>query len=150
MKRVILTVATIMITGLSMAQWTKKTVNNGLDDPYKICYTAINNGAALKMEYSDSAVSFYLTGGYHCDEYPKLDMSFLVNNQWVKYSVDGERSLNSKTIFLTDKIENEPYFKSFLNASSVKIRINESYCTSDIYEFVMTGSTAAYNFIKTK
>jgi len=39
MKKAILTVATVLITGLSLAQWTKKTVNNGLDDPYKICFS---------------------------------------------------------------------------------------------------------------
>ena len=150
MKKVILSVATVLITGLSMAQWTKKTVNNGFDNPYKICYSGINNGSALKMEYSDSAVSFYLTGDYHCEQNPNVDISFFVNNQWDKYTVKGQRSLNGKTVFLTDKIENEPYFKSFLTASSVKIRINEVHCTSDIYEFNMTGSTEAYNFIKQK
>ncbi len=150
MKKMILTVATIMITGLSMAQWNEKSINNGLDEPYKICYTAENNRAVLKMEHSDSTTALYLTGGYHCDREPKLDVSFLVNNEWVRYKETGFRSNDSKTIVFTFNLKNEEYFNSFLNSSSVKIRVNESYCTSEIYEFVMTGSTAAYNFIKTK
>ena len=32
------------------AQWTNKSVNNGFDDPYRICYTAENNGAILGSE----------------------------------------------------------------------------------------------------
>jgi hypothetical protein len=35
----------------------------------------------------------------------------------------------------------------FKAASSVRIRINESYCTSEIYKFDMTGSKAAYEFM---
>ena len=147
MKKVILSVATVLITGLSMAQWTKKTVNNGFDNPYKICYSGINNGSALKMEYSDSAVSFYLTGGYHCEENPTVDISFLVNNQWEKYSVWGNTSSNNKAVFFTMNLKNEVFFKDFLNATSVKIRINETYCDNETYQFNMAGSTSAFNFL---
>jgi hypothetical protein len=150
MKKVILSVATLLITGLSMAQWTKTNVNDGLDEPYKICYTATNNGSFLKLEYSEGMVVFYLQGGYHCDENPSVDISFLVNNQWYRYNVIGERSSDNRSIFLTTKIDSEPYFTDFLNASQVKIRVNEMYCDSDIYSFSMAGSTSAYNFIKNK
>lgn len=148
MKRVILTVATIMITGLSMAQWTKKTVNNGLDEPYKICYTATNNGGYLKLEGGEYKVSFYVSGGYYCEDSPLVNISFLVNNEWVKHSVWGSRSSDHETVFLSFDLANEVFLKDFLNASSVKIRINESYCENEIYQFNMSGSTAAYNFIK--
>jgi hypothetical protein len=36
---------------------------------------------------------------------------------------------------------------AFLKASSVKLRFNESHCQSDYYEFKMSGSTAALNFV---
>ena len=61
------------------AQWTNKSVNNGFDDPYRICYTAENNGAILKLENIDGSIYFYLQGGYTCDEDPVVDLSFLVN-----------------------------------------------------------------------
>lgn len=148
MKKMILTVATVLTVGLANAQWTKKTVNNGLDEPYKICYTEVNNGAFLKLEGDTSKVLFYVSGGYYCEDSPLVNISFLVNNQWVKHSLWGNRSNNNKTVFFSFDLANEPYFKDFLNASSVKVRINESYCDSEIYEFNMSGSTAAFNFIK--
>ena len=40
------------------AQWTNKSVNNGFDDPYRICYTAENNGAILKLENIDGSIYF--------------------------------------------------------------------------------------------
>jgi len=148
MKKVILSVATVLVTGLSMAQWTKKYVNNGFDDPYKICFTETDNRGFLKLENTGEGVAFYLQGGYHCEDYPIVDLSFLVNNKWEKHIVFATKSDNSSTIFLTDSIESEPYFKSFLNATSVKIRVNEVYCERDIYQFNMSGSTSAFNFIK--
>ena len=147
MKKMILTVATILTVGLVSAQWTKKTVDNGLDAPYKISYTAINNGAFLKMEGDTSGVAFYVSGGYYCEDSPLVNISFLVNNEWIKHSVWGNRSSNNKTVFFTFDLDNEPFFKDFLNASSVKIRINESYCDNEIYQFNMTGSTSAFNFL---
>jgi hypothetical protein len=35
----------------------------------------------------------------------------------------------------------------FKAASAVKIRINESYCTTETYKFNMSGSKAAYDFM---
>ena len=35
----------------------------------------------------------------------------------------------------------------FLNATSVKLRVNESHCENNYYQFNMSGSTAAYKFI---
>ena len=36
---------------------------------------------------------------------------------------------------------------NFKSATSVKIRINDTTCDSETYEFKMSGSTAAYNFV---
>lgn len=148
MKKMILTVATVLTIGIVNAQWTKKTVNNGLDEPYKIAYTEVNNGGFLKLEGDTSGVAFYVSGGYYCEDSPLVNISFLVNNQWVKHSVWGNTTSDNKTVFLTFDLENEVFIKDFLNATSVKIRINETYCDNETYQFNMSGSTAAFNFIK--
>jgi hypothetical protein len=147
MKKMILTVATILTVGLVNAQWTKKTVNNGLDEPYKICYTATNNGGYLKLEGGESKVSFYVSGGYYCEDSPLVNISFLVNNEWIKHSVWGNRSSDHETVFLTFDLENEVFLKDFLNATSVKLRVNETYCENEVYQFNMAGSTSAFNFL---
>ena len=35
----------------------------------------------------------------------------------------------------------------FKACSSIKLRVNDTTCDSEIYEFKMTGSTAALNFV---
>lgn len=148
MKKMILTVATVLTMGLVNAQWTKKNVNNGLDEPYKVCYTETNNGSYLKLQKLENDVIFYMSGGIYCDKHILVDISFLVNNEWVKFNLHGITHDDKKSVYFTFDLDNEPYFQDFLNASTVKIRINETYCTTDIYEFNMSGSTAAFNFIK--
>lgn len=153
--------------GLSWGQWTTENVDNGLDDPYKIAYTASNNGAFLKLESMQSStgspcdVMFYISGGYHCDEKPLVNISFLINGVYEKYTVQGYTSEDSKTVFfgmLNDFKIIEGYsiyettinlVQQFKSATSVKIRINESHCEDDYYEFSMSGSSAAYNFMTT-
>jgi hypothetical protein len=70
-----------------------------------------------------------------------------VNNQWQRHSLWGNTTSDNKAVFFTMNLENEPFFKFFLNSTSVKLRVNETYCTSEIYQFNMTGSTSAFNFL---
>lgn len=148
MRKTVFTIATLLVANLSIAQWSNKSVNNGLDDPYRICYTRKYNGAMLKLENTPEGVMFYLQGTYFCSDLPLVEMSFLVNNKWVKYSIHGIKSRQSDVIFLVDSIEDTVFFTSFLNCTSVKIRVNEDFCLTEIYEFNMSGSTSAFNFVK--
>lgn len=92
-------------------------------------------------------ISFYLSGGYHCDDEIPVDISFLVAGQFVKFTVNGVKSSNSSTVFLIDDLLSSEMKDAFLKSSLVKLRLNESHCQSDYYEFKMTGSTAALNFV---
>jgi hypothetical protein len=92
-------------------------------------------------------ISFYLSGGYHCDDEIPVDISFLIGGSYQKFSVNGIKSKNSITFFLIDDLNSSEMKDAFLKASSVKLRFNESHCQSDYYEFKMTGSTAALNFV---
>jgi hypothetical protein len=92
-------------------------------------------------------ISFYLTGGYHCDDEIPVDISFMVGGQYQKFSVNGMKSQNSATVFLVNDLNTSELKDAFFKASSIKLRFNESHCESDYYEFKMTGSTAAFNFV---
>jgi hypothetical protein len=46
-----------------------------------------------------------------------------------------------------DDLMNDRMKDDFVKASSVKLRFNESTCENDYYEFKMTGSKAALEFI---
>jgi len=78
MKKVIVSVA-LMCSFYSNAQWVNKSVNNDIDAPYHICYTAENNGAILKLENVDGLISFYIRGIYFYEDNPIVDISFIVN-----------------------------------------------------------------------
>ena len=150
MKKTIFTIATLLVANLSIAQWTNKSVDNGFDEPYKICHTRKNNGSILKLENVYGSTALYLQGGYFCDKVPFVDLSFLVNNKWVKYSIIGFTNDEKDCVFLSDFLQESEFFMSFLNCTSMKIRVNDD-CgmpVTEIYEFNMSGSTSAFNFIK--
>lgn len=149
MKKTVFTIATLLVANLSIAQWSNKSVDNGFDEPYKICHTRKNNGSILKLENVHGSVALYLQGGYFCDEVPYVELSFLVNNKWVKYSIIGFRGADGDAVFLSDYLQDSEFFMSFLNCTSLRIRVNDDYpCVTEIYEFNMSGSTSAFNFIK--
>lgn len=92
-------------------------------------------------------VSFYLSGGYHCDDEIPVDISFLVGGKFKQYNLTGSTSSDNTTVFFSDDLNISEMKADFLNATSVKLRFNESHCQTDYYEFKMSGSTAALNFV---
>jgi hypothetical protein len=148
MKKVILNIASVLLVNISFAQWTNKNVDNGFDDPYKICYSKENNGSILKLERVGDQIIFYIQGGYFCSDSPLVDISLMVNNQWVKYSVVGIKNQQSDVLFLVEDIENDEMYLNFLKASSIKLRVNEEYCDTEIFQFNMSGSSSAIKFLK--
>jgi len=148
MKKLILSGALLCAITNAKAQWTYKNVNNGIDDPYKICYTETNNYARLKLEKYNEGVTFYISGTYFCDEFPTVDVVFTVSGVTKKHQVVGARSEDSKIVFLAFDISTEEFYEDFKNASSVKVRVNESYCTTDVFTFNIANSKLALEFMQ--
>ena len=49
---------------------------------------------------------------------------------------------------MVDDLNTDPEFLAdFKAASAVRIRVNDTTCDTEIYEFKMTGSTAAFNTV---
>jgi hypothetical protein len=149
MKKIIMMMAImICFVCVSFGQWNYKNVDNGLDDPYKISYVSGTNKGYLKLQNDGCATKLVLFGSYFCDDYPTVDISFLVNGEYTKLNLTGSKSTDSKAIFINNFFVSDENVNIFKSASSVKIRINESHCESEIYEFTMSGSTAAFNFMR--
>jgi hypothetical protein len=147
MKRIILTVGALLFINGVNAQWSNKVVDNGFDDTYKICYTKDNNGSILKLENVDGKIIFYIQGSYFCSEAPVVDVSFLVGGEWKKYSFIAIKSGQSDALFIIEDLLNDSSVIDFKNCSFIKLRVNEEYCDTEIYQFNMAGSTSALNFI---
>jgi hypothetical protein len=92
-------------------------------------------------------IAFYLSGGYHCDESLYVDIVFYVAGNPKKYQVEGSTSKDRTTVFLVDDLNTHEMKDDFLKASSVKLRFNESHCENDYFEFNMSNSKAAFQFM---
>jgi len=150
MKNLILLIVLLFSISPAYSQWSYETVKNGFDDPYRIAYTSQNNSAILKLENVDGAIFFYIKGDYYCDDNPSIDLVFVVNGENVRYSREGVKSDNNNVIFFTGDLINEEMVESFKKCSILKIRVNESFCTSETYSFNMSKSTSAITYILNK
>lgn len=131
------------------AQWTYETVDNGFDEAYKIAYTKRVSGAWLKLEKVDEEVILYLQGIFFCDDDDtEVDISFMVAGKWEKYNGSGLVSNDQTTVFIEPNMLTSGMLEDFKAATSVKIRIRQTYCDEQIFEYNMSGSTKALNFMK--
>ena len=136
--------------GSAYSQWSFEYVKNDFDEPYRIAYTTQNNSAILKLENVYGAIFFYIQGSYYCDENPLIDLVFVVNGENVRYNIIGQKSDKDDVIFFTGDLMNEEMVESFKKCSTLKIRVNENYCTSETYSFNMSKSTSALTYILNK
>lgn len=147
MKKLLVLVSVSLFSFNALSQWVVKKIDNGFDTHYKIAYTEDGQSEFLKLE-NYKGIAFYIGGVYVCDESVTVDISFLVNGEYQKYTTVGRVSENHKTLFMVDDLNSDlEFLADFKAASSVRIRINDTTCDSEIYEFKMTGSTAAYTAI---
>lgn len=150
MKNIIFIAAITFLTQNCFSQWSYEEVNNGFDEPYRIAYCGWNNGATLKLEDFDGDIIFYIAGGYFCDDYPNVDLVFVVNGENMKINIEGVKNKKSDAIFFTGDLEEDVFYDLFLKCSLLKIRINETNCKNETYVFNMSKSTSAFNFMKKK
>lgn len=149
MKNLLMSVG-VMLCLNANAQWTNKTVNNGFDEPYRICYTATNNLGYLKLENVDGQIFFYLNGKYCCDDSPVVNLSFIVNGVTVKYYCTANVGDDKAIVWILEDFLNSTVVESFKNCSTLNIRVNDTVCNEEIYSFNMSGSTSALKFILNK
>jgi hypothetical protein len=147
---VLLLIISLGLGYTASAQWTYETVNNGFDTPYKIAYTADNNGSWLKLENVDGAISFYIAGGYTCEDYVTVDVSFLVGGVYKKYTFSAVTSGDGDVVFFMDNLLTADCLADFKACNILKLRINDVTCGIDTFEFKMFGSTAALNYVINK
>jgi hypothetical protein len=147
MKTLLMTMA-LALSYTASAQWTNKTVDNGIDPTYKIAYTDNSKTQWLKLENYNNNISFYMQGFSVCDEVVDVDISFLVNGIYQKYELlDCNLTEDHETVFFVKNLKTSEMLSSFKSASSVKIRINDKTCGAGTYEFKMTGGTSAFDFV---
>ena len=83
----------------------------------------------------------------HGESHPSV--VFQLGQEVYKVSGTGIKSEASDIIFFTPNLLNEEFqtVDWFKKCSKLKIRINESYCTTEYYEFNMSKSSSALDFM---
>lgn len=151
MKNLVLVLFIVCFSNLSYSQWVYKKVDNKIDPSYKIAYCSSKDKTAfLKMENVEGEIAFYVSGSYFCDDYPTVDMALKCGTESLKYTFNCAKSSDSSTIFILDNLnaeENKIFLDHFKKGASLVLRVNESHCQDEYYEFVMTSSTAAFDFM---
>jgi len=151
MKKVLLVLGLVLSTTLN-AQWVSKNINNGLDDPYKICYNTNEFKDILKMEQYNGGVILYVQDETNCfnEEDVHTDISFFVKGEWIRFIFECN-AIDDSAMGLVHNLlnpNNEKLLNSFKLATKIRFRYNYTICEPEVYEFNMSGSTAALNFIK--
>ena len=149
MKTLLLTVG-LALSYTASAQWKYEKIDNGFDDAYKIAYTETNNDGWLKLENDEGQIFFYISGGYTCDDNLTVDLSFLVNGVYKKYTCNATTSESRKSVYFINDLLNADCLADFKACTILKVRVNDTACASETYEFKMSGSTSALNFLINK
>lgn len=147
MKTRIITLAMFATTFMSFGQWTYKSIKSDFDGTFKKAYTETSNSGYLMLEKGESAPFFALKGSYFCDDTTIVDLIFVCNGVNKKYQLSAIKSKDGRLYYFSEDAWTEEFTIDFKSASRCLIRVNQSYCTSDYYEFKMTNSSAAYDFI---
>jgi hypothetical protein len=151
MKKLLSLIIVTTLINVSYSQWVTRTVDNGLDDTYKIAYCPdANKSSLLKMEMVNDNIVLYVTGSYFCDDNPLIEIAMKVGASNVRYSFTGTKSRDSKTIFFINRMisyETEDFIKNFELAERLVMRVNESHCEDEMYIFDMTNSRLALKFM---
>jgi hypothetical protein len=132
------------------AQWVNEVSDNGFDPKfhYSTCNEASTTHRWLKVsKMTDSTFLFLVYLGYVCTETPTIEYSFKMDTGWTKYTLSGLTSKDKKKIYLTDDLVSH-YGDAFAKCSILKIRVDDSHCGKNIYEFNMTGSSAALEWVR--
>ena len=141
----------VMLCLNANAQWINKNVNNDFDKPHRYCYVNSSSIDYLGLGNSNNEIYFYMAGGYYCDETPTVELAFIINGVAKNFSVDGSISSDKETVYILDNLlANTDILQAFKTCSTLKIRINDSICGTEIYSFKMSGSTSAISFITNK
>lgn len=152
MKKIFLAAILLIVSSVSYSQWTSKVIKSDFDGSFKKSYTQSYNRGYLVMEQPSNeeypkSPFFALSGSYFCDDTGHIDFVLIVKGEKKHYVFRATKSRDSRLYYFDENVWSEEFIFDFKNASKCLIRVNQEYCTDDYYEFNMSGSAQAYNFL---
>ena len=137
-------------SSIGHSQWVTKTIDKGFENPYRICHSKEVDGAFLKLEKVHGSIVFYIQGDYIYETDVNVELAFLVNEEYKKYSFPASTSKSHDCVFFTWNLLNSIADEDFQKCSSLTVNINDLTCNPCSYTFNMEGSVNALEYIKEK
>jgi hypothetical protein len=150
MKKLIITLIALVCFIPAQAQWVTKIIDNGFDGKFKVAYVESTTGKEFVKLYAqgDGTLGFLLYEGFICTDRPIVELTFLVGGEWQSYEAfRGSKSTDSEKVYMLDDIT--AIEEDFRKATIMKVRLNDDHCGTEIFEFNMSGSGKAIDFMKT-
>jgi len=146
MKKLIL-IGLTLVAGKLSAQWKTEKIDNGFDPVYHLAFCH-DRGYFLKLEnFGEGKIAMILYDGYFCTEEPFVELSYKMDTGWSKFSGNAiMRTTDQKKIILSVNVDNLMY-DEFRKSSLLKIRVDDDHCGKKVYQFNMTGSINAINWV---
>jgi hypothetical protein len=99
----------------------------------------------------DGKIDLVLFNGYYCPEYPKVDISLLVNGKTERYSFIAYTNESKNLLMVVQDLEspkNSDFLLNFKKATKMFMRVNQENCTDDYHQFDITDTDKALRYIK--
>lgn len=101
----------------------------------------------------DGVIAFYpkmglirILGGYFCDDSHTVYFSIKkLDGTKVIITADGYNISDSEGLDIFDEDSYNELVEAFKSGATVKIKVSESYCSEDYFNFSLAGFTTAYN-----
>lgn len=134
----------------SFGQWKYDQVVDATTGAYKIAYVrdSEKSTAFLKMELYESSLVLYLQDSYICGQEVYVSAIFVTPIYKKEVVFFGRVSENGEVMFLEKNLKAAFFRDLFKQSTQVVMKLHTNECAEDVYyQFFMSGSTAAYNFM---
>jgi len=148
LKKIILS-AMLLWSTASFSQWKYDYVIDPVEGNYKIAYAkdTEDKSAFLKMEIYESNVIMYVQANEMCGKRVFVSAIFVTPQFNREVPLIGFITPDESVMYLEKDMKSSSFLSLFKQSSEVVMKVTSDECEDRYYQFFMSGSTAAYNFM---
>ena len=144
MNKVINLVLAVLTVGTLNAQWTFSG-----DATNKYTVTTEDDGATAVLQNFDGKIGLWLSGLYYCDDSPETYV-YLHKGETKLFDKKFKTSIgnSNKSLYIDFDLANDTTFmKSFVEAETLVILVNESYCEDSSFGYTINNTKEAIEYL---
>ena len=141
--------AMLLWSTISFSQWNYDYVVDALGGDYKIAYArdTEDSRAFLKLEVYQSNVIMYIQADEICGKSVLVSAIFVTPQFNREITFIGLVTPDETIIYLERDMKTSSFLNLFKQSTEVVIKVTTDECVDRYFQFFMSGSTAAYNFM---